>query len=103
MDAGGGDVRLTFTDQVSLLLYYVQLEEDLDRFAGSTKIGEDYLTGGTLMLRPIPGLDFHILGVYNHGHFPFGPTFKGVWSTVANFALLLLPDTRCGQYPQPHK
>src|SRR5918992_188625 len=52
MDAGGGDVRLTFTDQVSLLLYYVQLEEDLDRFTGSTKIGEDYLTGGTLMLRP---------------------------------------------------
>ena len=31
------------------------------------------------------------------------PTFKGVWSTVANFAPLLLPDTRCGQCPQPHK
>jgi hypothetical protein len=35
--------------------------------------------------------------------YPNYPTFKGVWSTVANFALLLLPDTRCGQYPQPHK
>ena len=33
MDAGGGDVRFTFSDQVSLMLYYVQLEEDLDRFA----------------------------------------------------------------------
>jgi hypothetical protein len=31
------------------------------------------------------------------------PTFKGVWSTVANFAPLPLSDTRCGQYPQPHK
>ena len=31
------------------------------------------------------------------------PTFKGVWSTEANFAPLPLPDTRCGQYPQPHK
>jgi hypothetical protein len=77
MDAGGGDVRLTFTDQVSLLLYYVQLEEDLDRFAGSTKIGEDYITGGTLMLKPVPGLDFHILGVYNHGHAPFGGALTG--------------------------
>src|SRR5215510_6714547 len=36
-------------------------------------------------------------------HSPLQPTFKGVWSTVANFAPLLLPDTRCGQYPQPHK
>ena len=49
MDAGGGDVRFTFSDQVSLLMYYVQLEEDLDRFQGSNKIGEDYLTGGTLL------------------------------------------------------
>jgi putative transposase len=31
------------------------------------------------------------------------PTFKGVWSTVANFAPLPRPDTRYGQYPQPHK
>ena len=29
----------------------------------------------------------------------FFPTFKGVWSTVANFAPLPLPDTRHGQYP----
>jgi hypothetical protein len=73
MDAGGGDVRFDFSDQVTLMLYYVQLEEDLDRFTGSTKIGEDYITGGTLMLKPLPGLDFHVLGVYNHGHAPFGP------------------------------
>jgi hypothetical protein len=77
MDAGGGDVRFDFSDQVSLMLYYAQLEEDLDRFAGSTKIGEDYITGGTLMLKPLPGLDFHILGVYNHAHNPFGPGITG--------------------------
>ena len=77
MDAGGGDVRFTFSDQVSLMLYYVQLEEDLDRFAGSAKIGEDYITGGTLMLKPLSGLDFHILGLYNHGQAPFGPGLTG--------------------------
>src|SRR5499427_7004801 len=31
------------------------------------------------------------------------PTFKGVWLTAANFAPLLLPDTKPGQYPRPHK
>jgi hypothetical protein len=72
MDAGGGDVRFEFSDQVSLMLYYVQLEEDLDRFRGSPKVGEDYITGGTLMLKPISGLDFHLLGVYAHGQGPFG-------------------------------
>jgi hypothetical protein len=77
MDAGGGDLRLDFSDQVSLLMYYVQLEEDLDRFPGSDKIGEDYITGGTLMLKPLPGLDFHVLGVYNHGQAPFGPALTG--------------------------
>jgi hypothetical protein len=55
----------------------VQLEEDNDRFQGSVKIGEDYITGGTLMLKPLPGLDFHVLGVYNHGHAPFGPALTG--------------------------
>jgi len=77
MDAGGGDVRFDFSDQATLLLYYAQLEEDLDRFPGSTKLGEDYLTGGTLMLKPIPGLDFHVLGVYNHGQAPFGGALTG--------------------------
>jgi hypothetical protein len=77
MDAGGGDVRLNFSDQVSLLLYYVQLEEDLDRFAGSAKLGEDYITGATVMLRPISGLDFHLLGVFNHGQEPFGAALTG--------------------------
>jgi hypothetical protein len=77
MDAGGGDVKFDFTDQVSLLLYYAQLEEDLDRFAGSTKIGEDYITGATLMLKPLSGLDFHVLGIYNHGQAPFGGSLTG--------------------------
>jgi hypothetical protein len=77
MDAGGGDVTFNFTDQVSLLLYYVQLEEDLDRFAGSAKLGEDYITGGTVMLKPLPGLDFHVLGIYNHGQEPFGSALTG--------------------------
>jgi hypothetical protein len=31
------------------------------------------------------------------------PTFKGVWLTAANFAPLLLPDTKPGQCPRPHK
>ena len=30
-------------------------------------------------------------------------TFKGVWSTVVNFARLPLPDTRLGPYPRPYK
>lgn len=77
MDAGGGNVTFTFTDQVSVLLHYVQLEEDLDRFAGSAKIGEDYLTGATLMLKPLPALDLHIPFVYGHGQAPFGPSLVG--------------------------
>ena len=31
------------------------------------------------------------------------PTFKGVWSTGANFALLPLPGPRHGPYPRPHQ
>jgi hypothetical protein len=77
MDAGGGDVRFTFSDQVTLMLYYVQLEEDLDRFAGSAKIGEDYITGGTVMLRPVNGLDLHLVGIYNHNQRPFGGGLTG--------------------------
>jgi hypothetical protein len=37
MDAGGGDVRLTFSEQLGLTLHYIQLEEDLDRHVGSAK------------------------------------------------------------------
>jgi uncharacterized Zn finger protein len=48
-------VKLNFTDEVSLLLHYIQLKEDIDRFQGSTKLGEDYIAGATLMLRPIRG------------------------------------------------
>jgi hypothetical protein len=77
MDAGGGQAIFDFTDEIGLLLTYVQLEEDLDRFPGSTKIGEDYIAGATLMLKPLPGLDFHILGVYYHGQAPFGPALTG--------------------------
>jgi hypothetical protein len=86
MDAGGGDVRFTFSDQVTLLLYYVQLEEDLDRFTGSAKLGEDYITGGTLLLKPLSGLDFHILGVYNHGQTPFGGSLTGGGGPFNNIA-----------------
>ncbi|HXH13590.1 MAG TPA: hypothetical protein VNP04_27935 [Alphaproteobacteria bacterium] len=77
MDNGGGDVTFTLTDQVSLLLYYTQLEEDLDRFVGSAKIGEDYLAGTTIMLKPIDGLDFHIPFAYYHGQRPFGGSLLG--------------------------
>jgi hypothetical protein len=77
MDSGGGDVRFNFSEEVALFLYYTQLEEDLDRFPGSAKLGEDYITGATLQLRPVPGLDFHILGVFNHGQTPFGGSLLG--------------------------
>jgi len=77
MDAGGGDVVFTFSEQVAVALTYVQLEEDLDRFTGSDKIGEDYITGGRVMLNPISGLDLHLLGIYGHGQNPFGPALTG--------------------------
>jgi hypothetical protein len=72
IDGGGGDVRFNFSDQVGLLLSYQQMEEDLDRFPGSDKLGEDYVTAATLMLKPIEGLDFHLLGIYAHLQNPFG-------------------------------
>jgi hypothetical protein len=84
MDAGGGNVKVDFTDQVSLLLHYVQLEEDLDVNQYNTQVnstifrrGEDYLTGGTLMLKPIPGLDLHLIGLYGHLQQPFGADLTG--------------------------
>ncbi len=93
MDLGGGDVVFTFSDRVSLMLYYVQLEEDLDRFAGSAKIGEDYSTGANLMLKPIDGLDLHLIGLYGHLQAPFGPAltgiggpFRGVFQDARNVA-----------------
>jgi hypothetical protein len=97
MDAGGGDLRLDFSDQVSLLTYYVQLEEDLDRFVGSNKVGEDYITGATLMLRPIAGLDFHVLGIYNHGHEPFGGDLTGgggPFNAIGNDSLNVETESR---------
>lgn len=86
MDAGGGLLRLDFTDQVSASTYYVQLEEDVDRFPGSAKVGEDYITGATLMLKPISGLDLHLLGVYFHGQAPFGPSLTGSGGPFDNVA-----------------
>jgi hypothetical protein len=65
-DAGGGNVRFDFTDQVSLLAHSIQLQEDLDRFAGSTKLGEDYVASGTLVLKPLRGLDLHLPMVFGH-------------------------------------
>jgi hypothetical protein len=72
-------VKFDFTDQVSLLVHYVQLQENLDlnrynTLVNSAKIGESYLTAGTLMLKPIPGLDLHLVGVYGHLQEPFRPT-----------------------------
>jgi hypothetical protein len=91
MDAGGGSLTFDFTDRVSLLLHYIQLEEDLDRFVGSAKLGEDYLAGATLMLKPLPGLDLHLLGIYGHLQAPFGPNlligtgpFNGIVGDAAN-------------------
>jgi hypothetical protein len=81
---------LDISDQVSMLMYYVQLEEDLDRYPGSTKIGEDYLAGGTLMLKPLSGLDLHFVGIYQHGQTPFGAALTGGGGPFNNIA----SDTR---------
>jgi hypothetical protein len=100
MDAGGGDMRLDLTDQVSVLFYYAQLEEDLTRYGGSlpsNKIGEDYLTGATLMLKPIDGLDFHFVGVYDHGQAPFGASLTGTggpFNAVAMDSLNVRTESR---------
>jgi hypothetical protein len=75
-DAGGGSLKVDFNDQVAILLHYIQLEEDLDRFRGSSKLGEDYITGMTLMLNPLSGLDVHLLGVYGHLQAPFGASLS---------------------------
>ena len=83
IDGGGGDLRLTLTDRIGLLLSYQQMEEDLDRFPGSTKLGEDYVTAATLMLRPIDGMDFHILGLYAHLQNPFGAALTGTGGPFA--------------------
>jgi hypothetical protein len=84
MDSGGGNVKFDFTDQVSVLLHYIQLEEDVDVNKNNTVVdstitrrGEDYLTGATLQLKPIPGLDLHLLGIYGHVQQPFGADLTG--------------------------
>src|SRR6266511_1191680 len=102
MDAGGGNVKFDFSAQVSLLLHYIQLEEDLDVNSQNTLVnstvtrrGEDYLTGGTLMLKPIPGLDLHLIGIYGHLHQPFGDdlttgtagSFSGITNATTNIAM----------------
>jgi Porin subfamily len=70
-DFGGGSTLLTFTDRVALHLYYVQYDEDVERFPGSPKLGEDYATGTTVRLKPISGLDVHLPFIYYHGQNPF--------------------------------
>jgi Porin subfamily len=56
---------------VALHLYYVQYDEDVERFRNSPKLGEDYATGATLRLKPLSGLDLHVLGIYGHLQNPF--------------------------------
>jgi hypothetical protein len=82
-DFGGGVTRLTFTDRTALMLYYAQLEENVETFpnmplqGANTNLGEDYYTGATLLLRPIDGLDLHLVGVYGHLQAPFGSSLLG--------------------------
>ncbi len=63
--------------------HYIQIEEDLDRFTGSTKLGEDYVASGTLMLKLLPGLDLHLPFVFGHLQQPFGSSLTG---TIGPFA-----------------
>ena len=82
-DFGGGVSRLTLNDQASLMLYYVQYEENVETFrtmptsGANTNLGEDYTTGATLMLKPLEGLDLHLVGVYGHLQNPFGSSLTG--------------------------
>jgi hypothetical protein len=106
MDSGGGNVKFDFSDQVSLLLHYIQLEEDLDVNKNNTLInstitrrGEDYLSGGTLQLKPIPGLDLHLIGLYGHLHAPFGMDIGGTggssaWTALPNGTTNIATESR---------
>jgi hypothetical protein len=86
-DAGGLATRLILTDQVTLDLHYVQVDEDTYRFRDSAKVGEDYIIQSRLELKPLPGLDLHLLGVFGHLHRPFGnQAFAGSSGTVSSFA-----------------
>jgi hypothetical protein len=85
-DAGGIASKFTFTDQVALQIDYIQIDEDTYRFRGSAKVGEDYITFGRLELKPLPGLDLHLLSVFGHLHRPFGnQAFAGASGTVSSF------------------
>jgi hypothetical protein len=96
-DFGGGEGLLNFTDTVTLHVYYVQYEEDVERFRGSPKLGEDYATGATLRLQPLSGLDLHLLGVYYHGHTPFTgglPGNSGPFHAIQNGTLNIRTESR---------
>ena len=97
MDAGGGMTRLDLYRSGVLHVYYVQLEEDVDRYPGSPKIGEDYLTGSTLMLKPITGLDLHLFGVYSMARPPSAPRLTGSggpFNNVASDSLNVTTESR---------
>jgi hypothetical protein len=99
-DVGGGDLLLTFTDQVALHLYYAQFEEDSaenrDRFPGSDKFGEDYATGTTLRLKPVEGLDLHLPFVYGHLHLPSNTmtSQSGPGLAIPNYFLNVTTESR---------
>ncbi len=97
MDAGGADVKLNFTPEISLLVTYVQLEENVESYPGSVKIGEDYITGGTLMLKPLPGLDLHLLTVYASLTAPWGQSMTnagGPWPNRTSDTLNVTSEAR---------
>ena len=66
-----------------------------------------YRSAPAAWMRGLYGLDAQRRVWHGHAAMADGqtlhPTFKEVWSTVANFAPLPLPDTRHGQYLRPHK
>jgi hypothetical protein len=97
-DFGGGSTRVTFTDQASLLLYYVQYEEDVETWPNMpTRLGEDYATGATLMLKPLDGLDLHLVGVYGHMQNPFDSGLtgnSGPFHSIQNDTLNVTTESR---------
>jgi hypothetical protein len=69
----------------------------VERFPGSPKIGEDYATGMTLRLKPLSGLDLHLVGIYGHGHNPFGgglPGNSGPFHAIQNDTLNVTTESR---------
>ncbi len=96
-DAGGVITKFNLTPQVDLMLYYIQLEENVESYPGSVKIGEDYLTGTELLLKPVPGWDLGLIYTYQSLQAPWGNSFtvlNGPFSTRTGDTTNVIGESR---------